>query len=336
MKEASWITYSFDVKLEGKGACRLTDKMFHNHQNTVNMAGEVQAMLAMAAREGDIYFLCYLLCQESLKPNPRQENIAKELDALDEASGGASPYKAEVPYNMRQSPPGHIPKDWTFPEYLKMRFYQPPKRRPEPLIQSWKDYKSGNVKDDIKIPDVSILNDPKQPPAGTNIRAVAEMKLRDDPTQFGTDTAKANERFYRRIATQDGTNPDGEYLALDAQTCGCAEGKPVLVPELQEANERLKKRVPQPAPAPVAEPSGGWLPTPSPAFVQGLSGVGQMLGGGVLMIGSGIAAGALVADDLTGIGVVDDALIPVAAAGAVGGAALFSNGAKMFMGAFGF
>jgi len=42
IKEATWITYSFDVKLEGQGACRLTDKMFHNHQNTVNAAGELQ------------------------------------------------------------------------------------------------------------------------------------------------------------------------------------------------------------------------------------------------------------------------------------------------------
>jgi len=41
-KEATWITYSFDVKLEGKGACRLSDKMFHNHQNTVNMSGLLQ------------------------------------------------------------------------------------------------------------------------------------------------------------------------------------------------------------------------------------------------------------------------------------------------------
>lgn len=38
-REATWMTYSFDVKLEGKGACRLTDKMFRNHQNTVNMGG---------------------------------------------------------------------------------------------------------------------------------------------------------------------------------------------------------------------------------------------------------------------------------------------------------
>lgn len=42
IKEATWITFSFDVKLQGKAACRLTDKMFHNHQNTVNMGGLIQ------------------------------------------------------------------------------------------------------------------------------------------------------------------------------------------------------------------------------------------------------------------------------------------------------
>ena len=43
IKEATWITFSFDVKYEGKGACRLTDKMFHNHQNTVNLGGKIHA-----------------------------------------------------------------------------------------------------------------------------------------------------------------------------------------------------------------------------------------------------------------------------------------------------
>src|SRR4051794_9165227 len=41
-KEATWILYSFDVKLDGQNACRLTDKMFQNHQNTADMAGLVQ------------------------------------------------------------------------------------------------------------------------------------------------------------------------------------------------------------------------------------------------------------------------------------------------------
>ncbi len=44
-KESTWITYSFDVKMDGANACRLTDKKFQNHQNTVDMAGDVQPPL---------------------------------------------------------------------------------------------------------------------------------------------------------------------------------------------------------------------------------------------------------------------------------------------------
>lgn len=45
IKEATWITFSFDVKFEGRGACRLTDKMFHNHYNTANISGLQQINL---------------------------------------------------------------------------------------------------------------------------------------------------------------------------------------------------------------------------------------------------------------------------------------------------
>jgi len=41
MKESTWILYSFDVKMDGQNACRLTDKKFHNHENTVNLGGVV-------------------------------------------------------------------------------------------------------------------------------------------------------------------------------------------------------------------------------------------------------------------------------------------------------
>lgn len=51
IKEATWITYSFNVKLESKGACRLTDKMFHNHQNTVNTAGKIHSSLSTADKK---------------------------------------------------------------------------------------------------------------------------------------------------------------------------------------------------------------------------------------------------------------------------------------------
>jgi hypothetical protein len=53
IKEATWMLYSFDVMLEGKNACRLTDKMFMNHQNTVCLAGEIQAMIATGMTRTD-------------------------------------------------------------------------------------------------------------------------------------------------------------------------------------------------------------------------------------------------------------------------------------------
>ncbi|MBK9259436.1 MAG: DUF4150 domain-containing protein [Polyangiaceae bacterium] len=46
IKEATWLTFSFNVRIEGKAACRLTDKMYHNHQNTVNASGLIQRVLA--------------------------------------------------------------------------------------------------------------------------------------------------------------------------------------------------------------------------------------------------------------------------------------------------
>ncbi|MER8461524.1 DUF4150 domain-containing protein [Mesorhizobium sp. M1396] len=40
-KATDWITYSFDVKMDGKNACRHTDKKFHNDKNTVDLGGNL-------------------------------------------------------------------------------------------------------------------------------------------------------------------------------------------------------------------------------------------------------------------------------------------------------
>jgi hypothetical protein len=42
MKESTWILSSFDVKMDGKGVCRLSDKKLQNHENTVDLAGTIQ------------------------------------------------------------------------------------------------------------------------------------------------------------------------------------------------------------------------------------------------------------------------------------------------------
>ena len=76
IKEATWITFSMDVKFEGKGACRLTDKMFHNHQNTVNMAGVIQSPLSTAPTDLD----CEAAWSEAEKP---MKDIMKETDPIE-------------------------------------------------------------------------------------------------------------------------------------------------------------------------------------------------------------------------------------------------------------
>jgi uncharacterized Zn-binding protein involved in type VI secretion len=52
MKETSWISYSFDVKMDGQNACRHTDKKFHNHKNTVDLAGNADPVLDKCTKKG--------------------------------------------------------------------------------------------------------------------------------------------------------------------------------------------------------------------------------------------------------------------------------------------
>ncbi|WP_206176984.1 DUF4150 domain-containing protein [Variovorax sp. RKNM96] len=50
-KASTWITYSFDVKIDGKNACRFTDKKFQNDENTVDAAGTVPLVVVVELDE---------------------------------------------------------------------------------------------------------------------------------------------------------------------------------------------------------------------------------------------------------------------------------------------
>jgi len=100
IKEATWITYSFDVKFEGKNACRLTDKMFHNKQNTVNMAGLLQIYVV----DAKLNVLCNVLCdtikaaEDWKKKNPgKRFNYSKYAKSLGESKYG----KALAKFGMK-------------------------------------------------------------------------------------------------------------------------------------------------------------------------------------------------------------------------------------------
>lgn len=64
MKEATWILYSFDVKLNGKNACRFTDKMFHNAENAANLAGILQQVVTDLGLDADEVDMANKLCEE--------------------------------------------------------------------------------------------------------------------------------------------------------------------------------------------------------------------------------------------------------------------------------
>jgi len=77
-KETSWITYSFDVKMDGQNACRHTDKKFHNHKNTVDLGGNVDPSAATAALTD---FFCK--CVKTTKPK-RDSTCASYGDDVQE------------------------------------------------------------------------------------------------------------------------------------------------------------------------------------------------------------------------------------------------------------
>jgi hypothetical protein len=62
MKESTWILYSFDVKMDGKNACRLTDKKFQNHENTADLAGCLQVPVLVAQANPVCTVACAIIC----------------------------------------------------------------------------------------------------------------------------------------------------------------------------------------------------------------------------------------------------------------------------------
>jgi hypothetical protein len=64
MKEATWILYSFDVKIEGENACRLSDKMLMNHGNTACLAGHVTKPVGLSPDDDKLADECMKLHDE--------------------------------------------------------------------------------------------------------------------------------------------------------------------------------------------------------------------------------------------------------------------------------
>jgi hypothetical protein len=53
MKESTWILYSFDVKMDGQNACRLSDKKFQNHENAADLQGAMGPPVVTMGTDAD-------------------------------------------------------------------------------------------------------------------------------------------------------------------------------------------------------------------------------------------------------------------------------------------
>ncbi len=89
MKEATWILYSFDVKIEGKNACRLSDKMMMNHGNTACLGGHFIKPVGLDYDDSKLWDECNKLHEkyDELKKES-QEMMDDEYERLRDLCAG--------------------------------------------------------------------------------------------------------------------------------------------------------------------------------------------------------------------------------------------------------
>lgn len=125
IKEATWMLYSFDVMLEGKNACRLTDKLFMNHQNTVCLGGWMEAWLTGKNKNKTVGDACVALREyikyelgedrtgEGKAPggNPRKRGLEERIRQNTEGGRLGAQGAPNAPKTQRKNPP-RMANDW--------------------------------------------------------------------------------------------------------------------------------------------------------------------------------------------------------------------------------
>lgn len=228
LAEADWISHSFDVFFEGKPACRLTDKMFHNHRNSANLAGLEQAPLEAWP---ELMVICKLIClcnempltSASGESDLKQECVEKALIAADDAAKGTSPIKAEIPYNMTTIPPSPI-LTRQVEGVLRATQYLP--RAMKELALRSAAANGGMY--DVRIPDAVITRTPGIISASSlmapNLKVAVEIKFNNQPR----DPKQIFD--YGRI-----TGSDATVIELSPKACKCELPEPAREPVLTKA-----------------------------------------------------------------------------------------------------
>jgi hypothetical protein len=191
MKATDWITYSFDVKMDGKNACRHTDKKFHNDKNTIDLAGNLdpavlEKTLQQIAKE----------CEEEVENNPEHANKSCRDKGTEKHKCCDRKIKEENDKYPKDQPSG-VYSDCAFDENTGQMIprnnpvrgglpAQIPRTRSAIMRQAIGYAAStgrnigaaiGRAFSGKKFPDVVVARDPMKPPGPGNTSAVYDFKF---------------------------------------------------------------------------------------------------------------------------------------------------------------
>jgi hypothetical protein len=209
--EAEWITFSFDVFFEGKPACRLTDKLFMNHKNTVNMAGW-HSQRDIPIEDLEFYDeLCEMACDCMAQHGP----------------SGPDPLKSGETYQecMRKK--------------IDNKYYDGPEgarngRYPKSDAKMWREVSYDNQTWDMVKNDGGLGTKPSSQYPWSSTRRLDAVRIGADgkpdkmvDIKFGNDPMKADAKTdYERIARKHTGDPDSfEEFRVDDR-CDCGDGEP--------------------------------------------------------------------------------------------------------------
>ncbi|WP_133510457.1 DUF4150 domain-containing protein [Candidatus Thiosymbion oneisti] len=245
--KATWLSFSPDVKMEGKPVCRLTDKMLMNDGNTVNLAGLIQAPLEAWP---ELMAICALICQCDKLPiasasgesELKQECVEKALIAADDAAGGMSPIKAEIPYNMTTVPPTPITTR-QMPGLLRATQYLPRRMKELGLRAAGEN---GGIYQ-VRIPDAVVTRTPQdisnKALTAPNLKSVVEIKFNYQPR----DQEQLDD--YAIIA-----GGEDKVVELSPAECRCGLPEPERASALEKVREKVRERTPSRVEVPMRQP----------------------------------------------------------------------------------
>ena len=188
MKEATWILYSFDVKMDGKNACRLTDKMFHNKENAANLAGYIGPVVMV----GDAKEIADKLCVEFCKD-------LKKAFTKDKKTG-----KWKRDYKK-------TPKGTRLSDQLEKRLKDAQGKNP------WK--RLGTTFQNRNIPKTPP--DALQSAANGSRLRCFDFKFPRDRYRSGKVNPKTGRRGWGQAARQKALTNGRKPVEISAETCGC-------------------------------------------------------------------------------------------------------------------